>query len=100
MKVIAYLRVSTDRQAEEGLGLEVQEQAIRAWARANAHRVAELGLGRHIPVTEATGEAIFAAVEALAADDSLTARLALMAKEIEQAGGAAAAADALEALLP
>ena len=67
---------------------------------ANAHRVAELGLGTHIPVTSATGPAIHAAVEALAADGSLPARLALMAKEIEQAGGAPAAADALEALLP
>jgi DNA invertase Pin-like site-specific DNA recombinase len=40
MKVVAYLRVSTDRQAEEGLGLEVQEQAIRKWARQNNHRIA------------------------------------------------------------
>jgi DNA invertase Pin-like site-specific DNA recombinase len=40
MKLAAYLRVSTDRQAEEGLGLEVQEQAIKTWARANGHRVA------------------------------------------------------------
>jgi DNA invertase Pin-like site-specific DNA recombinase len=39
MKVVAYLRVSTDRQAEEGLGLEIQEQAIKAWARTNAYRV-------------------------------------------------------------
>src|SRR5258706_7555130 len=39
MKVAGYLRVSTDRQAEEGLGLEVQEHAIRAWARNNGHRV-------------------------------------------------------------
>ena len=39
MKVAAYLRVSTDRQAEEGLGLEVQEQAIRRWARQHGHRV-------------------------------------------------------------
>ena len=39
MKVAGYLRVSTDRQAEEGLGLEVQEHAIRAWARDNGHRV-------------------------------------------------------------
>jgi DNA invertase Pin-like site-specific DNA recombinase len=38
VKLVAYLRVSTDRQAEEGLGLEVQEQAIRTWARANDHR--------------------------------------------------------------
>lgn len=39
MRVVAYLRVSTDRQAERGLGLDVQEQAIRRWARANGHRV-------------------------------------------------------------
>jgi DNA invertase Pin-like site-specific DNA recombinase len=39
VKVVSYLRVSTDRQAEEGQGLEVQEQAIRAWARAHKHRV-------------------------------------------------------------
>jgi DNA invertase Pin-like site-specific DNA recombinase len=39
MKLAAYLRVSTDRQAEHGLGLAVQEQAIRKWAKANGHRV-------------------------------------------------------------
>jgi DNA invertase Pin-like site-specific DNA recombinase len=39
VKLVAYLRVSTDRQAEEGLGLEVQEQAIRSWARTYDHRV-------------------------------------------------------------
>lgn len=38
-RLAAYLRVSTDRQAEEGLGLEVQEGAIRAWAKSNNHRV-------------------------------------------------------------
>jgi DNA invertase Pin-like site-specific DNA recombinase len=31
--------VSTERQAEEGLGLEVQEQAIRAWATEHGHRI-------------------------------------------------------------
>ena len=30
-QVVAYLRVSTDRQAEEGLGLEVQQDQIRAY---------------------------------------------------------------------
>jgi len=40
MKLAAYLRVSTDRQADEGLGLEVQEQAIRAWTRTHGHRIA------------------------------------------------------------
>jgi DNA invertase Pin-like site-specific DNA recombinase len=39
MKVVAYLRVSTDRQAEEGLGLEVQRHTIRAWAKTHGHRV-------------------------------------------------------------
>jgi DNA invertase Pin-like site-specific DNA recombinase len=39
VRLVAYLRVSTDRQAEEGLGLEVQEQAIRSWAKGEGHRV-------------------------------------------------------------
>lgn len=40
MRLVAYLRVSTDRQAEEGLGLDVQRHAITAWAKANGHRIA------------------------------------------------------------
>lgn len=32
MRVVGYLRVSTDRQAEEGSGLEVQQEAIEQWA--------------------------------------------------------------------
>lgn len=39
MKLIAYLRVSTDRQVDDGLGLDVQEQAIRCWAAAHDHRI-------------------------------------------------------------
>jgi DNA invertase Pin-like site-specific DNA recombinase len=39
MNLVGYLRVSTDRQAEEGLGLEVQEEAIRSWAVAEGHQV-------------------------------------------------------------
>lgn len=38
-RLAAYLRVSTDRQAEEGLGLEIQEHAIRGWAKAHNHRI-------------------------------------------------------------
>ena len=39
MNVVSYARVSTDRQAEEGLGLEVQEQAIGEWAAACDHEI-------------------------------------------------------------
>jgi hypothetical protein len=39
MRVVGYVRVSTDRQADEGLGLEVQEQSIRRWAREHGHRI-------------------------------------------------------------
>lgn len=39
VKVIAYTRVSTDTQAEKGLGLDMQRRAIREWAKANGHKV-------------------------------------------------------------
>lgn len=39
MRLLAYTRVSTDRQAEEGYGLDVQEQSVRRWARAQGHRL-------------------------------------------------------------
>lgn len=39
MRLMAYLRVSTDLQADQGMGLAVQRQAIRAWAKGNGHRI-------------------------------------------------------------
>lgn len=41
MKVIGYVRVSTNGQADEGLGLEVQEQAIHRWARRDIRQNGE-----------------------------------------------------------
>lgn len=40
MNIAAYLRVSTDRQAEHGHGLDIQRAEIEAWAERNGHTVA------------------------------------------------------------
>jgi len=42
MRLIAYLRVSTDKQAEDGYGLDVQEADVRAYAKANGHKIVAL----------------------------------------------------------
>lgn len=39
LKLAGYTRVSTDRQADVGLGLDVQESSIRSWAKAEGHRI-------------------------------------------------------------
>lgn len=42
MKVVAYVRVSTAGQVSDGYGLSIQEKAVRAWAKANGHRIVRL----------------------------------------------------------
>lgn len=42
MRLVGYIRVSTDRQAEQGLGLQEQERAIRRWAKTQGHRLVEV----------------------------------------------------------
>ncbi|MCX4462214.1 recombinase family protein [Streptomyces sp. NBC_01728] len=37
MKLVGYIRVSTDRQVEDGFGLAVQEKMIRTWSRQQGH---------------------------------------------------------------
>ena len=39
MKIVAYIRVSTDKQGRSGLGLEAQRAAIEAYAAANAAQI-------------------------------------------------------------
>ena len=39
MKVVGYARVSTNGQAEDGLGLPIQADTIRAWAKSQGHRL-------------------------------------------------------------
>lgn len=42
MTIIAYIRVSTTRQASEGQSLEAQEQRIRSWASQHGHKIGQL----------------------------------------------------------
>lgn len=42
MKLVGYVRVSTDAQAERGLGLETQAKHIRAWAKAEGHTLTRI----------------------------------------------------------
>ncbi|MFC9499827.1 recombinase family protein [Streptomyces sp. NPDC056982] len=37
MRLVGYIRVSTDRQVEDGFGLAVQEKMIRTWCRQHDH---------------------------------------------------------------
>jgi DNA invertase Pin-like site-specific DNA recombinase len=39
MRVVTYLRVSTDRQAEQGFGLDVQCKQVRGWVKSQGHRI-------------------------------------------------------------
>jgi DNA invertase Pin-like site-specific DNA recombinase len=53
VKVVGYLRVSTDKQAEKGFGLDVQEHAVKAWARQHIHRL--VGVERDEGVSGSNG---------------------------------------------
>lgn len=39
MKLVAYIRVSTDKQVREGFGLDAQRAEIVTWARTQGHRI-------------------------------------------------------------
>lgn len=61
MKVIGYLRVSTDAQVE-GYGKDVQEADIRRWCKANGHRLVGLladdGVSGALSERDGLGEAL------------------------------------------
>jgi DNA invertase Pin-like site-specific DNA recombinase len=59
MNVFGYLRVSTDQQAESGLGLEAQEKAIKDYAKKHGHTISQIfrdeGIGGAAQLDERTG---------------------------------------------
>lgn len=54
--LVAYLRVSTDRQGKSGLGLEAQREAVKRFAAANGFTV----VGEHVEVETGRGSDAFA----------------------------------------
>lgn len=73
---------------------QIPEQA------ANGRRVQELGLGRLLDTSvDIVPDELRRIVEEVAADASIRASLAVMAEHIRRAGGPAAGADAIEALV-
>ncbi|GAA2793796.1 macrolide family glycosyltransferase [Saccharopolyspora taberi] len=69
---------------------QMPEQAL------NAGRLEELGLGRKLVTEEVTAELLRSAVDEVAHDEGIRARLADMKAELRRCGGAPAGADALE----
>jgi MGT family glycosyltransferase len=62
----------------------------------NGARLAELGLGVHLPMAEVTAEALRAAVERVTSDPDIAAKIKSVRDEVRAAGGASAAADVVE----
>ncbi len=56
MKVVGYVRVSTEKQVQEGEGLAVQTKAIRSWAKANGHRVVAIYSDEGVSGTKDTAQ--------------------------------------------
>jgi MGT family glycosyltransferase len=85
----------------EGLHFEVPMVAIPQMAeqRANADRIAELGLGAVLAPDRVTADSLWDAVESVAGDERVAERLTWMRGEITAAGGAPVAADAVERIL-
>jgi MGT family glycosyltransferase len=74
--------------------LAVPQQPEQA---ATARRLEELGLGRHIAAEDLGPDALRAAVTALHTDARVRRNVAAMSEVVRNAGGAVAAADAIEA---
>ncbi|GAA2095846.1 macrolide family glycosyltransferase [Brevibacterium salitolerans] len=83
----------------EGMAAGVPLVAVPQMAeqRANADRIAELGLGRTLDPDSLDAERFWSLVESVHADPEVAARCAWMQERTRASGGAEAAADAVEA---
>lgn len=85
----------------EGIDHQVPMVAVPQMAeqRANADRIAELGLGRALSPENLDASSLWAAVDAVAEDPDVHRRLARMREECVAAGGAPRAAEVIEQVL-
>lgn len=86
-RAIPYLRVSTNEQATEGLGLDVQLQACRSWAQRNGYVLVpgerDEGISGTAPLDERPGLArALARLEDKAAEALIVYRLDRLARDI------------------
>lgn len=51
MRLVAYVRVSTAKQADEGYGLEDQTRVVRKWAREHRHRIVKVFIEKAVSGT-------------------------------------------------
>jgi DNA invertase Pin-like site-specific DNA recombinase len=87
LRLVGYVRVSTDQQAEKGLGLEIQQRGIRRWASEHGHRLVGIerdeGISGTTEVADRPGLAIaLQAVEAGSADGLVVYRLDRLARSL------------------
>lgn len=85
----------------EGLTFGVPMVAVPQMAeqRANADRIAELELGRALDPAALSADWLWRAVHEVVSSDRIRDRLAWMQQQIDEAGGATAAADEVERVL-
>lgn len=71
MKAVAYIRVSTIGQAEDGVSLEAQAAKIRAWAELNGYDMGDIFSDAGISGAKANRPGLVAALEAVGKGDAL-----------------------------
>ncbi len=81
----------------QGVPMIAVPQAVDQFG--NAALLEQLGVGRHVPMEEATPQRLRAALLELTGSAEVTARSAALRAELRAAGGARAAADIVEGLL-
>lgn len=87
VKLVAYLRVSTRAQADEGFGLEVQAEAIEKWIAKHGHELVAVMRNEGVSGTreavdhEGLSEAL-SAIESGAAEGLVVARLDRLARSL------------------